>query len=344
MLKLRSSIYQLRYDKLFFITLLALIATPLSIAYSELIDRVVAEVNNDVITLSELNEEGESFIRRIITEVPAQDRDLALQQAYQDILDGLIDKLLISQEAARQGIVVTEEEMEAAVNRIISANNLSREAFFADLEEKGVDEKTYLSNIRSQILQNKIVTRDIRSKIVITEEMILDYYDNTYTRRVGEGGYYLLQIGIGWDNGESDSDDQATVEKNKQEALQRAERVHKLALSGNDFKELARKFSDLPSAADGGDIGVFDEDDMASYMQEAVLTLEPGAVSPIIESPVGFQFFKLLSNREGGIVMQAPYDSVKEDIREQLYNQAMQDAFINWIDEMKGKSYIKKLL
>lgn len=127
MLKLRSSIYQLRYGKLFFITLLALIATPLSNAYSELIDRVVAEVNNDVITLSELNEEGESFIRRIITEVPAQDRDLALQRAYQDILDGLIDKLLISQEAARQGIVVTEEEMEAAVNRIISASNLSRD-------------------------------------------------------------------------------------------------------------------------------------------------------------------------------------------------------------------------
>lgn len=83
---------------------------------------------------------------------------------------------------------------------------------------------------------------------------------------------------------------------------------------------------------------------MASYMKKAVLTLEPGSVSPIIESPVGFQFFKLLSNREGGIVMQAPYDSVKEEIREQLYNQAMQEAFVNWIDEMKGKSYIKKLL
>lgn len=343
MLTLRSHIYQLRYNKLIITTLLVLMATPISIAYPELIDRVVAEVNNDVITLSELNEEGESFIRKIITEVPAEDRDLALQQAYQDILDGLIDKLLISQEAAKQGIVVSDEEIEAATNRILSASNLSREAFFAELDKNGVDEETYLSNIQSQIYQNKIVTRDISSKIIVTEEMILDYYDNTYTRRVGEGGYYLLQIGIDWDDGEPESDP-ATIEKDKLEARQRAERVHKLARSGNDFKELARKFSDLPSAADGGDIGVFNEDDMASYMKKAVLTLEPGAVSPIIESPVGFQFFKLLSNREGGIVMQAPYDSVKEDIREQLYNQAMQDAFINWIDEMKEKSYIKKLL
>lgn len=340
---LGSYIYQLSYNKLIITTLLVLMATPISSVYSELIDRVVAEVNNDVITLSELNEEGESFIRKIIAEVPAQDRDLALQQAYQDILDGLVDKLLISQEAARQGIVATDEEIEAATNRIISASKLSREAFFAELDSKGIDEESFLNNMRSQIYQNKIVTRDISSKIVITEEMILDYYDNTYTRRVGEGGFYLLQIGIDWNDGESDSDP-ATIEKNKLEARQRAERVHKLARSGNDFKELARKFSDLPSAADGGDIGIFDEDDMASYMKKAVLTLEPGAVSPIIESPVGFQFFKLLSNREGGIVMQAPYDSVKEDIREELYNKAMQDAFVNWINEIKTKSYIKKML
>ena len=343
MIKLLIYIRQLRYNILVITSMLAAIITPISIAHSELIDRVVAEVNEDVITLSEVNEEGETFIRRIITEVPAEDREMALQQAYSDILDGLIDKLLITQEAAKQGIVVTDEEIEAAINRIISLSNLSREAFFAELENKGVNEETYLSNIQSQIYQNKIVTRNISSKIIITEEMILDYYDNTYTRRVEEGGYYLLQIGMDWGDGETDLDS-AALQKNKQDALQRAERVHKLALTGQDFKELARKFSDLPSAADGGDIGIFHQDDMASYMKKAVLTLEPGSVSPIIESPVGYQFFKLLSNREGGIVMQAPYDSVKEEIREELYNQAMQEAFVNWIDEMKTKSYIKKLL
>lgn len=343
MIKLLIYIRQLRYNILVITSMLAAIITPISIVHSELIDRVVAEVNEDVITLSEVNEEGETFIRRIITEVPAEDREMALQQAYSDILDGLIDKLLITQEAAKQGIVVTDEEIEAAINRIISLSNLSREAFFAELENKGVNEETYLSNIQSQIYQNKIVTRNISSKIIITEEMILDYYDNTYTRRVEEGGYYLLQIGMDWGDGETDLDS-AALQKNKQDALQRAERVHKLALTGQDFKELARKFSDLPSAADGGDIGIFHQDDMASYMKKAVLTLEPGSVSPIIESPVGYQFFKLLSNREGGIVMQAPYDSVKEEIREELYNQAMQEAFVNWIDEMKTKSYIKKLL
>ncbi len=343
MIKSLFSNYLLNCRRLILFTVLSSITMVFGLARAEMIDRIVAEVNDDVITLSELDEEGESFIRLILTEVPAEDREQTLEQAYQDILDGLIDKMLISQEAARQGIVVTEEETETAVDNIIKNSNLSREAFFTELENKGINRETYLSNIKSQIYQNKIITLDVRSKIVITEEMILDYYDSTYTRRVEEGGYYLLQIGIGWDEADDDADPLALQQK-KMEARQKAERVHKLALSGRDFKELARSFSDLPSAADGGDIGVFNENDMASYMQLAVLKLEPGEISPIVESPVGFQFFKLLSNREGGIVMQAPYDSVKEDIREELYNKAMQEAFVNWIEGIKGKSYIKKLL
>ena len=329
--------------KLFSFLLLALAFFHITTVYGELIDRVVAEVNSDVITLSELYEEGESFIKKIVTEVPAENREEALRQAYNDILDGLIDKLLISQEATKQNIVVTEDEVQSTIDRIITMGNLSEEAFLKELADKGISLSTYKSNIRSQIYQNKLITKDVSSKIVITEEMILDYYDDTYTRRVEEGGYYLLQIGMGWDDEEAESDPAASTQS-KDAARQRAERVHKLALSGKDFKELAYKFSDLPSAADGGDIGVFHEDDMASYMREAVLDLEPGSVSPIIESPVGFQFFKLLSNREGGIVMQAPYDQVKEEIREELYNQAMQEAFVEWITNIKENSYIKKLL
>ena len=315
---------------------------PLAVS-AELIDRVVAEVNEDVITLSELHEEGAAFIKRIITEAPLEERDRALQVAYNDILDGLIDKLLIYQEAVKQNIEVSDEEIEAAIEQIIVGNNITREDFLAELQRSGLSLETYKSNVASQIYQNKLITRDVRSKIVITEEMILDYYDDTYTRRVEEGGYYLLQIGIGWDE-DADSSGQNQAPANREEARKRAERVHKLAVSGQDFKELARKFSDLPSASDGGDIGVFQEEDMASYMKEAVLNLEPGGVSAIIESPIGFQFFKLLSSREGGIVLQTPYDTVKEDIREQLYNEAMQEAFLNWIKDIKEQAYIKKLL
>jgi len=313
-------------------------------AWSEVVDRVVAEVNNDVITLSEVEETGKPIFRQIALEVPAQDRLKAIEQVRADILTNLIDKTLIKQEAEKQGIMVSEDELEQAFDQVLRTNNLSAEDFLRQLEQNGIDEAQYRDNLKTQIYQNKLLNRDVRSKIVITEEAILDYYDTTYTRQIPEGGYYLLQIGIGWGESEGRDLDPAELEQAQQEALQRAERVHKLALSGNDFRDLARKFSDLPSAAEGGDIGVFEEDEMASYMRNGVTSLKPGEVSRILETPVGYQFFKLLSSKEGGIVMQAPYGEVKEEIRERMYSEALKNEFEAWINEIRDNAYIKTSL
>ncbi len=315
-----------------------------SLAGAEVVDRVVAEVNNDVITLSEVEEAGKGILRKIALEVPAQDRLSAIEQLRKDILRSLIDKKLIQQEAAKQGVVVSEQEVDQSFEQVLRANNLSREELLDQLNENGIYEADYRDNLRTQIYQNKLLNRDVRSKIVITEEAILDYYDTSYTKHIPEGGYYLLQIGIGWGETEGEDLDPALLEQRKQSARQRADRVHKLALSGKDFKELASKFSDLPSAAEGGDIGVFEEDEMASYMQAAVTTLTPGEVSRIIETPVGYQFFKLLSSKEGGIVMQAPYAEVKEDIREKLYSEALKSEFDEWIGNIRENAYVRTSL
>ncbi len=315
-----------------------------ALASAAVVDRVVAEVNNEVITLSEIEEEGKGLFKRIALEVPAEDRLSAIEQLRKDILRSMIDKKLIRQEAAKQGITVTSAEVDDMFEQMLLASKMTREDLDRQLEQSGVDEATYRSTIESQIYQNKLLNRDVRSKIVITEEAILDYYDTAYTKHIPEGGYYLLQIGISWGETEGEDLDPAVVEQAKLSALQRAERVHKLAQSGSDFKELARKFSDLPSASEGGDIGVFEESEMASYMRGAVTSLDPGQVSAIIETPVGYQFFKLLSSKEGGIVTIAPYSEVKEEIREVLYDQVLRKEFEDWIEEIRSEAYIRTSL
>lgn len=316
----------------------------LTTSVAAVIDRVVAEINDEVITLSELNEEGSAFLKKIALEVPADNRDAALKQAQSEILDGLIDKSLIAQEAAKNNLSVSDQEIDGAIDRIAESKGVSREQLYDEVLDNGLTINAYRDNIKSQVLQTKLVTREIRSKIVITEDMILDYYDAEYTEHVKEGGYYLLQIGISWGETEQARESAARLYEDKMAALKKAERVHKLAVSGQNFNELARKFSDLPSAVDGGDIGIFDKDELASYMKDTVASLKPGEISKIVETPVGFQFFKLLSGGEGGIVMQAPYDSVKEEIRETLFRNAMEEEYRSWIQELKKSYYIKKLL
>ncbi|MFH2123012.1 MAG: SurA N-terminal domain-containing protein [Pseudomonadota bacterium] len=309
--------------------------------HAELVDRVVAVVNDDVITMSEVNEEGKAFFQKITEQASAGELSVALRRAREEVLNGLIDKKLIAQEAVKQKVTVSDDELEAALKQMIDSNKMSPEQFREQLKTMGMTESVYRDNLRNQVLQSKLLNYEVRSKIIITDDMILDYYDTKFTKHVDQGGYYLLQMGFVWkkDSGHSGKIDEAA----RLDARKRAERVHGLVESGQDFSTLAKKFSELPSAADGGNIGTFQRDEMADYMRPVVTALTPGQVSSVVETPDGYQFFKLLSSQDGGIVVQAPYESVKEEIRKTLYDEKLKEEFGIWVSKIKEAAYIKKM-
>lgn len=308
---------------------------------AELVDRVVAVVNDDVITMSDVNEEGKAFFQKITEQAPAEELSAALRRAREDVLNGLIDKKLVAQEAAKQKVSVSEEELNAAFKQMSASNQMSPEQFLEQLKKVGMTEAVYRENLKNQILQSKLLNYEVRSKIIITDDMVLDYYDTHYTKQVAQGGYYLLQMGfvVKKDPRNPEQPEAAA----RLEAKKRAERVHALVEGGQDFASLARKFSELPSASDGGNIGTFQKDEMADYMRDAVISLSPGQVSQVAETPDGYQFFKLLSSQEGGIVVQAPYDSVKEEIKKTLYDEKLKAEFDAWVQKIREAAYIKKM-
>ena len=326
-----------KYTILLLLTVLLLVrVTP---GQSEIIDSCVAVVNNDVITLSEVNEAGQPMYQRIAEEAPSEQLAQALQQARHTVIEKLIEKKLLLQQAALLNISISDKEVDQALTRILQQNHTSKEAFKAEIAKMGTTEKQYRENLRDQILGSKLINYEVRSKVIITEDKILDYYDQHYTEQVGAGGYYILQIGITWDGNDAAENPVTT----KKEARKKANRIHDMAESGKDFKELASRYSDLPSAVDGGDIGVFQKNEMASYMRDAVVQLKPGEISPVIESPNGYMIFKLLSSQEGQIITKVPYDSVKEEIRNTLYQQEMRKRYDTWLDEIRNQAYIKIL-
>jgi peptidyl-prolyl cis-trans isomerase SurA len=334
------SITNVRFWSFFQISLLLVLALSGN-CFAELVDRVVAVVNDDVITMSEINEEGKGFFKKITEQAPADELATVLKRAREEVLDGLIDKKLIAQEAAKQKVTVSDEELEAARKQVIASNNMSPEQFRDQLKNMGMTEEVYRENLRNQILQSKLLTHEVRSKIIISDDMVLDYYDTRYTNRVEKGGYHLLQMGFLW---KKDPRNPGKIDSaSKLEARKKAERVHGLLESGQEFSDLARKFSELPSAGDGGNIGAFQKEDMADYMKGAIDSLAPGQVSKVVETPDGYQFFKLLSAQAGGIVVQAPYESVKEEIKKTLYEEKLKEEFEAWVKKIKVSAYIKKM-
>lgn len=312
------------------------IALP-SNGYSELIDKVVAVVNDEVITLSDLEKEGGAFFAKIRENATGISQQSALTKARQEVLDALIDKRLIAQRAKQRNIAVSAQEVDSAVQNAMRRNNLNRVQFDEQLKKMGIPRQQYRANLKAQILQSKLINREVRSKIVVTEDAIQAYYNKEYTQQIEGDAYYLLQMGFSWDTDAKD------LRAAKAEARDRAERIHALATQSEDFKELAKTHSDLPSAADGGDLGYFAKDDMAPGMREAVTSLKPGEVSDILETSSGFQFFKVLSSQDGQVIQQIPYEAAKEDIRNLLYETQLKNEFAIWIKQLKERAYIKRL-
>lgn len=308
-------------------------------AVAALVDKVVAVVNDEVITLSEVEEEAARMYQSLAKESSGQALINSLAEAREATLNGLIDRRLVSQRAKLTNTTVTDEELAAALETTRSRMNLNPAEFKNKLELSGLTEELFKKQLREQVLQSKLVSYDVRAKIVVTEEMIRDYYNEHYTARADQGSFYLLQMGF-LQNPEITDPEKLKAERVK--TRKRAEQALDLVRKDQDFKTLAKKFSDLPSAADGGDLGVLKLDDMASAMRNAVAPLKPGEISGIVETSDGYQFFKLLSEKEGA-TSASSYEPLKEEIREKLHEEKLKAAYSEWVKQLRESAYIQKL-
>jgi peptidyl-prolyl cis-trans isomerase SurA len=153
-------------------------------------------------------------------------------------------------------------------------------------------------------------------------------------QKLPTNGYYLLQIGLGVSGGRD----------GKEQARNKAMEVREAAINGQGFNQLAATYSDLPSAVDGGDIGVILENEMAPEMLRTVAALQPGDISPVMETASGFIFFKLLGVNRDGTITRAPFDSVKEEIFIILRKEEQEKLYSKWVEELREEAYIKELL
>lgn len=321
---------------LYFARLLVLLFFVPCLSQAEVIDRVVAVVNDDLITLSELYSEGALHFDKIRQQVPPEQRAEALATARKEILSSLIERKLIAQRAAKRDITLSDEEVDMQYFHVLEQNNLSEEQFKTELAKAGITPTMYKENLRSQMIRQRLIGVEIRSKVVITNEQIEEYYHSQYGQQSEGDGLHILQIGCLWGPGSKTAD--------KKEARMRAEQLRGMVMAGENFKDIAQSYSELPSATDGGDIGIFLQDELSTPMQDGLAGLRPGEVSPIIESGESFQFFKLLSAKSGNVITQAPLESVREEIRALLTGQLLKEKFDRWVIQLRESSYVEEQL
>jgi len=324
---------QFRYISLFLFLLSLSLIAPYR-AGAVIVDRIVAIVNGDVITLSELERRAAPILQKYITpDMPPEQRAEARREILARVLPQMIDDKLVDEEIRQLGISVKESEVDGVVQRMCRDSGITIEEFRDRLAQQGMTLEEYKEQVKKQIERARLVNSQVQQKIVITDEQVKEYLRKRKGGSSQYGGpYYRIEQILIVPRG---SDGYA-----KQEARRRAEEALKELRAGAGFEQVARKYSD--AGPDGLSLGVFSMDEMAPVLRNAIEGLEPGEYSEIIETPLGFQILKLagVSNSK-----EEEFDPmVMEETREKLYNMEMDSRFQEWLNELRAKSAIRILL
>lgn len=299
-------------------------------AQAAVTDRIVAVVNDEIITLSELNNAFVSYQERFEASYQGPDREKARTETKLLLLNRLIDSLLMEQESRKTGITVRDEEVTDAINDIQKQRKFSPEEFRKALEQDGTTPDAFRKDIRSQLMRMKLVRRDIKSRVSVTDEEIGEYYRKHREDYEGKESVRIQQILLLLPK----EGDPAVKEKLRTEA----EAIHKRLVNGEPFEQLSAKYSQGPAAAAGGDVGYIERGMIHSEVEEVAFGLPLHQISGVIESSVGFHIIQVIDRRGAGL---KSIESVREEIREKIDREKMEKKYEEWLEELRTKSHIE---
>ncbi len=269
--------------------LLALMALPAAARDALLVDRVVAVVNKDVITLTELAEHtarAEAELRR--QRIAAPERAALERQVLERLV---LDKAQL-QLAANTGMRVDELQLDRAVQRVAQNNNMTLAELRRALERDGVEFERFRAELREQILLTRLREREVDDRVEVSEAEVDLYLEEHKASLAAKVEYDVAHVLVR-------VPEQARPEQVEQ-ARARAERVRDEARAGGDFARLAASHSDAGDALQGGALGWRAPGRLPELFAEALAGMQPGAVSEPLRSPAGFHVVKLLGRRGAG--------------------------------------------
>jgi len=299
-------------------------------AQAEAADRIVAVVNDEVITLSEWNSAFEPYRAHVAASHTGADREKALAENRMILLNQMIDNLLIEQQSRKAGIVIADEELTSAIKDLLGRQNISQDDLQKALDREGTTLEAYKKGVRDQLMRIRLIQREIKSRVAVSDEEIGAYYRSHRQDYEGKETVRIRQILLLLPK-EEDPAEKAKIRAD-------AEAIHKSLLNGEPFELLSAKYSQGSAAAAGGDIGYIEKGMILHEVEEVAFSLPLNQISGVIESPVGFHLIKVIDRRGAGL---KSIESVREEIREKIDQEKMGKKFDEWMGALRTKSHIE---
>jgi len=293
------------------------------------VDRIVAVVNQEIITLSEVEKLVGPFKEEIQTK-DRLERQERVRELYRKALDKLIEEKLIDQEVKRSGVKVTSKEIEGALEQVKRQNAVTQEDLEKFLSREGLTLEAYKKEIEKRLQRMKLINWAVKVETKPGEKELRDFYQKNIDNYRSNESYRPSQILFLVPK-------EATPEEVR-EIRKKCQKVMEKIKGGEDFGEMALLYSQDISAKDRGDLGYFKKGELLPDLEKEALRLQVGEVSGTIRTNFGFHIIKLL-DRKGGIPV--PFEEVKEGVKADYYEKEMEKAFQQFLSTLKEKSVIE---
>jgi len=291
-------------------------------AFGEIVNRIVASVDGDPITLYELDQYQKKQAA-LLPNLPAA--------SEKDMLQALITEKLLAKEIASRGIQVRDQDIDRYIGHIRDVNHLTEDQLKEALKQQGMEYDKYRQQVRSEIEKVQLLNREIRGKVNVTPEEVQRYYDAHKKDYEKAGGVKLRQITLKLDPNSPDEIAKVVID--------RIQSIRAKALKGEDFATLAKQNSEDPTAHDGGDLGEVDPAKLVTEFEGPLNKMKEGEVSEPIRTKIGVVLLKLEKRIPAGY---QPETEVAADIKEKLYNEALDDRYKRWLlEDIQKHHYIE---
>lgn len=291
---------------------------------SYFVDKVVAVVNKEVITWSELYKYMEFVSKDELKSLNPDEKFKYFNARQQDFLERLIDTKLQIDEAERFGIFVSDSEIASAISDIKKKYNMTDEAFIETLKHEGMTLNDYKKMLKEQIIIGRAINTLVKSKIIIADSDINNYISRHPEVVCDDEGYYVSQIFI-------------KKRENETELKEKINEVLKRLINGETFSKVASQLSeDTATAKTGGSLGLLRKKEIAPALSNLFSRLNVGQIAEPMMTEHGVYIFKL-----DGVCFKKDSEQLKNYVRNLLEDERFKKEYKLWVKSLRQKAYIE---
>jgi len=301
------------------------VAAAANLFAARIVERIIARINNEIVTQRQYERERARLHEQLAQQYSGPELEVQFRTQSKDLLRDLIDQDLMVQKAKDDDINVDSD----VVRRLDELRQQYHMNTIDDLqkavEKQGIIWEDFTDQIKRQLLMRGVIEREVGSRINVSREDARKYFNEHQQQFASPEGVRLAEILIS-----PDKHTPAEVEQRTKDAVAEIK-------AGQRFADVAKKYSDAPEAAQGGDIGFFKTGTMAPEIEAAVKKLDINDTTDPVQTKHGTIIYKLLDRRQAGI---PKFEDIEQQVMNVLYDQKMQPALRKYLVQLRKESYV----